>query len=172
MGRNALIRQVRNLTSLLFLLLATSLVHAEDGTAMIGDGSTVVLEFTLALEDGTVIESNVGKDPLTYVQGQGQMLPGLEAALVGVAAGTERKISLAPADGFGEVNAEALQSVPLEEIPENAREVGAILTAQDPSGRQSQVRVAAVEADHVVLDLNHPLAGQNLHFDVKVLEVR
>ncbi len=139
---------------------------------MIKDGSTVVIEFTLKLEDGSVVESSVGGEPLTYVQGQGQMLPGLESALVGVQAGESREVSLTPDEGFGEINPEARQQVPLEAIPPDARKVGASLVGEDDAGHVTQVAVVAVDEAHVVLDLNHPLAGKNLHFDVKVLEVR
>ncbi len=138
---------------------------------MIEDGRTVSLEFTLKLDDGTVAESNVGGEALQYVHGQGQMLPGLEQAITGLTAGDSKDVTLAPAEGFGDINPEAFQAVPLDVIPEDARSPGAMLVASDESGNTRQVRIREIQDDQAIVDLNHPLAGQTLHFSVKVLNI-
>lgn len=138
---------------------------------MIKDGSQVSIEYTLKLADGTVADTNVGGDALTYEQGADQILPGLERELAGLAAGDTKQVSLTAEDGYGEVDPALYHTVPAAEIPEGAREVGAQLMAETNTGQQRPVRVREVKGDEIVLDLNHPLAGQALDFEVKILAV-
>ena len=139
--------------------------------APVEDGKRIAIQYTLKLDDGTVASSNVGKDPLTYVQGSGEVLPALQAALVGMKRGESRMVSLSPAQAYGFVDNSALVEVPPTMIPEQARIVGARLVGWDQQGKETMVRVHEVRADRIVLDHNHPLAGETLHFDVKVLSV-
>lgn len=129
------------------------------------------IEYTLKLDDGTVADSNVGQDALVYTQGSGQILPALEQALEGKQADDEVNVSLSAEDGYGTVNPDAFQEVPPEQIPEEAREVGKVLYGQGPQGQPFQVRVHEVREDAIVVDLNHPLAGEQLFFDVKIVSV-
>jgi FKBP-type peptidyl-prolyl cis-trans isomerase SlyD len=135
-------------------------------------GVKVCLEYTLKLDDGHVVESNVGRNPLEYTHGSAQIIPGLESALEGLKAGDTKQVELAPAEGYGEPVAEAVQEVPSERIPEDAREVGAELQAQTTDGNVLRGRVTALRGETAVVDFNHPLAGKTLHFDVKVLDVQ
>lgn len=138
---------------------------------MIEDGNRVSIEYTLELEDGSVADSNVGGDPLHYEHGQGQILRALETSLVGLEVDERKKVTLSPAQGYGDVDPDAFQTVPLAHIPENAREVGAQLISESPSGQRQLIRVSEVLETEAVLDLNHPLAGQTLVFDIKVLSI-
>ncbi|MDX1503255.1 MAG: peptidylprolyl isomerase [Thermoanaerobaculia bacterium] len=138
---------------------------------MIVHGSTVSIHYTLTLEDGTTAESSVGGEPLTYTHGAGQLLPRLEEALEGRAEGDELRVELSPADGYGEPQEAALQEFDLERVPEDSRAVGTLLLASDPEGNSQQVRVAEVREDTVILDFNHPLAGERLTFDLEVVAV-
>lgn len=135
-------------------------------------GKQISLEYTLRLDDKTVVDTNVGRDPLTYTQGQQQIIPGLESALTGMAVGESKNVTVAPNDGYGVVNPQAFQEVPKENIPSEALKVGTQLQGKDSSGRIVRPRVSAVNKDTVVLDFNHPLAGQTLHFDVKVVDIK
>jgi FKBP-type peptidyl-prolyl cis-trans isomerase SlyD len=137
----------------------------------VADGRQVSIEYTLTVK-GEVADTNVGGDPLTYTQGADQILPALEAQLVGLTAGDSKHVTLSPEQGYGPVNPELLQSVPAEQVPEDARVVGAQLVAQSQSGERRPVRVHAIEGDQIVMDLNHPLAGETLNFDVKILSVQ
>ncbi len=137
----------------------------------IEDGSKVAITYTLTLDDGTTADSNVDGEPLVYEQGGGQILPALEAAVAKLEPGGETKVSLGPEQGYGPVHQEAFHRVAAQELPEDAREAGALLVATDPSGRQQMIRVHEVDGDEVVIDANHPLAGQALHFDVKLESV-
>jgi FKBP-type peptidyl-prolyl cis-trans isomerase 2 len=138
---------------------------------VIEKGKNVSIEYTLKLDDGSVADSNVGGDPLTYEQGGGQILPALEQALEGMDQGQTKEVVLDPAEGYGTVDQEAYHQVPLDRIPEDARKEGTMLMAHDPQGGQQPVRVHEVGDEHAVLDFNHPLAGQRLHFQVKVVGV-
>ena len=130
------------------------------------------IEYTLTDDQGNVIDSSAGGEPLAYLHGAGNIIPGLEAALEGKIVGDAFKISIAPADGYGEKNESMLQQVPREMFQGvDVIEAGMQFHAQTDHGMQV-ITVTAVESDLITVDGNHPLAGQNLHFDVKVLEVR
>ena len=138
---------------------------------MVEDGKMIAIEYTLKLDDGTMASTNVGQDPLSYVQGGTDVLPALQDALAGMQKGDSKEVSLSPDQAYGAVDATALVEVPTEMIPEEARTVGTRLVGRDQQGNESFVRVHEVQTDRIVLDHNHPLAGENLHFDVKVLSV-
>jgi FKBP-type peptidyl-prolyl cis-trans isomerase SlyD len=108
---------------------------------------------------------------LTYTHGAGTMVPGLEKALDGMAVGDTKQVIVTPAEGFGPVDPDALQEVEKQLLPPDALHVGAQLTATLADGRTIYPRVAAIKTDAVVLDLNHPLAGKTLYFDVKILDI-
>jgi len=156
----------------LTLLAAPAPAAAEGEKKLIADGSKVSIEYTLKLDDGSTADTNVGGDPLVYEQGKGQILPALEKELAGLSVDDTKKVNLSAKDGYGEVDPAAIQRVPASAIPEEARKAGAQLVAQDPAGQQRPVRVQAVEGDQVVVDMNHPLAGKALHFDVKILAIQ
>lgn len=138
---------------------------------MVEEGRSVSIEYTLKLEDGETVDSNVGGEALTYVQGRQQILPALEEALAGLEVDDSKEVRLTPEQGYGAVDPEAFRKVPASEIPEEARQAGAQLIARDDAGRQRPVRVHDVSGDEVTVDLNHPLAGQTLNFEVKILAI-
>ena len=135
---------------------------------MIQSGSKVSIEYTLTLDDGSKVDSNVGGEPLVYTQGEGQIIRGLESEMEGMATGDEKKVRVEAKDGYGEVDPEALREIDAEQVPEDARQVGAMLMAQ---GHGAPIRVAEIRGEKIVLDFNHPLAGKDLNFAVKVLTV-
>lgn len=139
---------------------------------MIQDGSVVDLEYTVSLQQGDVIQSNKGQEVFTYTHGQGQILPGLEKELAGMEAGDEKKIQLDPQDAYGPVNPQAFQDVPRDKLPTEGLEVGATFAMKDNQGKSFSVRVHEITEEKVTLDLNHPLAGKTLVFDVKVVGVK
>jgi FKBP-type peptidyl-prolyl cis-trans isomerase 2 len=137
----------------------------------IGPGKKVSIEYTVKLDDGTEAQSNVGEEPLVYEQGASQIFPALEQALVGLSVNDTKQVKIAPKDGFGDVDPGNVKEVAIEEIPEAARQVDAVLVGVDPQGNPVPVRVQKVEEKTVTLDLNHPLAGRTLNFDVKILKI-
>jgi FKBP-type peptidyl-prolyl cis-trans isomerase 2 len=148
-------------------LFALSPAQAEGEKEVISDGKQVSFFYKLTV-DGEVLEDNSDLQPLVYLQGGEQILPALEAGLAGMAAGETKTIKLAAADAYGERDAGAIQEVPIDQVPEEARVVGMTLQAQ---GRPGPILVTEVREDVVVLDFNHPLAGKELIFDVKIADV-
>lgn len=135
-------------------------------------GSEVAIEYTLRDDTGQVLDSNTGQFPMTFTQGAGQVIRGLEAGLAGARVGETRRFSVEPGDAYGPVNPAAVAEVPKAKLPAEALKVGAYVVAHGPDGHPRLVRVLEVQATSVVIDLNHPLAGKVLHFEVKVVEVR
>jgi FKBP-type peptidyl-prolyl cis-trans isomerase SlyD len=149
----------------------SSLANAQEAEPVIQDGSTVSIEYTLKLDDGSVADTNVGGDPLVFTQGESQILPALESALAGMKAEDTTEVTLSAEEGYGPVREEAFQEMPVDALPEQGRHVGAQLVGRGPSGQPIFARVVEIEEGTAKVDLNHPLAGQQLHFDVKVLTV-
>lgn len=137
----------------------------------ITDGRKVGIEYTLKLDDGTTVDTNVGGQPLVYEQGGGEILPALEDSLLGLQVDDTKHVTLPPEQGYGPLKSEAYRSVAADLVPAEAREVGTPLMLQAPDGQQMPVRVHEVKPTEVVLDFNHPLAGETLNFDVRVLSV-
>ena len=139
---------------------------------VVKDGSVVSLQYSLSEENGSLIESNKGKDPLKYTHGSKQIVPGLEKELTGMKVGDEKRVKVKPEDAYGLVNPKAFQEVPKEQIPADGMKVGATLAAKGPHGQEIPVRIHEIKKESVVLDLNHPMAGKTLLFDIKILDIQ
>jgi FKBP-type peptidyl-prolyl cis-trans isomerase SlyD len=135
-------------------------------------GVLVSIEYTLTDEAGKVIESNVGKEPLTYVHGSGQIVRGLEKELVGMKVGEQKKIQVTPEEGYGLRDPNAVQEIRKDKIPAEAQQVGATLMTQAADGRSLPLRIQEIREKTVVVDFNHPLAGRTLNFDVRVTDLK
>lgn len=139
---------------------------------VVENGSVVSLQYSLTGEDGKLIESNKDKDPLQYTHGQQQIVPGLEKELTGMKVGGEKRVKVNPEDGYGPVDPKAFQELPKEQFPPNGLKIGAVLIAKGPEGQTIPVRVHEIKEKTVVIDLNHPMAGKTLLFDVKILDIQ
>ena len=132
----------------------------------------VSIEYTLADDEGTVLDSSRGREPLVYLHGVGQMIPGLEAALADKGAGDTLQVRVLPADAYGERDDSLVQKASRSQLQGvDEIEVGMQFQAGGAQGRQI-VTVVAIDGDQVTLDANHPLAGVPLNFAVEVVEVR
>lgn len=139
----------------------------------VNDNCAVSIHYTLTNDEGQQIDSSLGQEPLVYVHGANNIVPGLEQALVGKAEGEQVQVTVQPADGFGEINPELVQSVPREAFQGVDKvEPGMQFGIQGPEGETQRVTVSEVGDETVTIDGNHPLAGQVLHFDVSVEKVR
>jgi len=157
-----------------FMWMLTAPGWAEDkkpAADVVADGKQVSVEFTLSLDDKTEVQSNVGKEPLVYTHGAHQIVPGLEKNLAGVKEGETKHIVVSPEEGYGQIDPKRTQEVEKDKIPEGARKVGSKLTGRAPNGQMMFAEVKEVKDKTVILDMNHPLAGKKLIFDVKVLKV-
>ena len=135
-------------------------------------GRTVSIEYTVWDEEKIEIDTNIDLDPLTYVHGEGEIIPGLEKELEGLKVGDEKEITVAPDEAYGQISEENLVAVPTADIPEEARKEGAHLETTTDDGQVLSAVVSHVSDEETVLDFNHPLAGETLRFQVKVLEVQ
>ena len=132
----------------------------------------VTINYTLTDEQGSVLDSSEGRDPLAYIHGSGSIIPGLESALEGKSAGDALAVSVSPQEGYGERD-EALTHVVSKDMFNDVEdlEVGMRFQAQSDQGRQV-FSVIKIEEDEVTVDANHPLAGMTLNFDVNVVDIR
>ncbi|WP_433754489.1 FKBP-type peptidyl-prolyl cis-trans isomerase [Nocardia sp. CA-135398] len=133
----------------------------------------VSIEYTLTADDGEVLDTSVGDAPLVYLHGADNIVPGLEQALVGKDTGDEVVVVVEPEDGYGEYLAELVNTVD-RDMFEGADELeaGMEFHTESPDGESQIVTVRRVDGDEVTIDANHPLAGQRLHFTVKIVDVR
>lgn len=139
--------------------------------AAIKDSMDVGIEYTLTV-DGAVVDSTEGKAPFHYIQGQRQMIPGLERQLAGLRVGDTKDVTVAPVDGYGEIDPAAFVEVPKTQLPKDVTPtVGMILRGVNPDGHTFRAKISEMKDASVVLDLNHPLAGKTLNFHVKVVEI-
>ena len=139
----------------------------------IQNDKVVTMHYHLTDSDGQVLDSSHGSDPLTYLHGAGHIIQGLEQALTGLDVGATKTVEVAPADAYGEHDANAIQTVPRQELAGIANlEVGMQLQAQHPDGRTVTLFVKEIREQEVILDSNHPLAGMALTFDVEIMEIR
>lgn len=132
----------------------------------VADGLKVTIEYTLTLADKTVVDTNVGKAPFTYTQGQPEILQGLQKALLGMKAGQQKKVELLAEQAYGLYDKKATMTIERDKVPAEVK-VGSML--RSPDGRA--VKVLEITEKSVVVDMNHPLAGKNIAFDVKILNV-
>jgi len=134
--------------------------------------SVVGIEYTLKDSAGEVVDSNVGGEPLFFIQGLGTIVPGLEIALNDRALGDSFDVEVKAADGYGEYDAERRRAIPRDSVPQlKDVQPGAMLQATGPEGT-SVVTVAAVNETEIVIDGNHPMAGKDLFFSIVVKEIR
>lgn len=140
---------------------------------LIDEKSYVAIDYRLTLASGEEIDSSPGGQPFGFITGAGQVIPGLEKGLMGKTAGDQAKIVIEPEDGYGPVNENLFQDIPKSQFPDDCEiEPGMTFQAQGPHGPIMLTVKEINDDDSVTVDLNHPLAGQRLHFDVKVMEVR
>lgn len=138
----------------------------------VADQTYVTIDYTLTLDSGEVVDKSQAGEPLGFICGSGQIIRGLEKGLEGMQAGEAAKVTVEPSDGYGEAQEELLRDLPRDNFPDDlAIEPGMGFEAKGPHGPVT-FRIREVGEETVVADFNHPLAGQRLHFDVKVDEVR
>lgn len=138
---------------------------------MIKNGSLVRFEYTLSDENGKVLQSNKGKDPVSYKHGQGNIIPGVEKALAGMEVNEEKSFRVPPDEAYGPVDPNDFKEVPKTAVPAAALKPGTPLATRGPKGEELVIHVYEVKEETVVLDFNHPLAGKTLNFEVKVLGI-
>jgi FKBP-type peptidyl-prolyl cis-trans isomerase SlpA len=133
-------------------------------------GTKVTLHFALVLEDGDVIDSNFETVPATFTVGDGNLLPGFESTLIGLENGDEREFTIPPEEAFGQHNPQNVQRVDRSNFDQQELEVGAMFSFQNGDGELPGV-IIEFEDEEILVDFNHPLAGKNIIFQVKIMDI-
>jgi FKBP-type peptidyl-prolyl cis-trans isomerase SlyD len=138
----------------------------------IADDKVVGIHYKLADNAGNVLDSSEGRDPLYYLHGYGNIIPGLEDELEGKELNEKLNVKVLPEDGYGEYNKEMVYVIERSKFPDPKNiEVGMVFTS-NAQGQQINLNVVGVEGDNITLDANHPLAGKELNFDVEIVDIR
>ena len=138
---------------------------------MVESGKTVKVHYKGTLDDGSVFDSSEGKDPLEFKVGSGQVIPGFDAAVQEMEAGDTKTVKIASDQAYGDLRDDMIASVPKDQMPTDITpEAGQMLQIKTPQG-MIPVRVSEVKEDSVTIDANHPLAGQDLTFELTLVEV-
>jgi len=133
---------------------------------------SVKVHYTGKLTDGKVFDSSVGKDPLQFTVGAGQMIAGFDAAVDGMALNDKKTVNIPAAEAYGESNPDLIQQVAKTNLPADMNpKVGDSLVASGPDGRQTRVTVTEVSENEVTIDANHELAGKELVFEIELVEI-
>lgn len=139
--------------------------------SVIGQHSQITLHFRLKLADGEEVDTTFSREPATCTLGDGSLLPGLEACLLGLKAGDRREFRVSPGQGFGERNPDNIQTFKRARFAGIVLEPGLVVSFADAASAELPGVVKSIDGDHVTVDFNHPLAGSDLIFEVQILEV-
>jgi len=135
-------------------------------------GKFVSVNYTGTLENGEQFDSSEGRPPMEFKVGAGQMIKGFEAAVMGMALNEKKTITLAPGEAYGDRDDKQMHEFPRDQVPaEIDPQVGQTLALTSPQGQQIPARIAAVDQEKITFDLNHPLAGETLIFDIEVVGI-
>lgn len=137
------------------------------------DGDSVTFHYTGTLSDGTQFDSSIGRDPMAATLGQGQLIPGFETAMVGMEVGDSQTFTIPADEAYGERKAELVQTLDLDGFPDGgaAVDIGQTYEMTTHTGQPLPVTVMAIEENEVTVDANHPLAGQDLTFDLELVGI-
>ncbi len=135
-------------------------------------GDTVRIHYTGKLEDGTQFDSSEGREPLQFAVGGGQVIPGFDNAVEGMAVGDKKSVTIQPEEAYGQRHEQLVQDVPRDQLPDDLTPaVGMELQAKDQSGQMMRLSVTAIDEESITVDGNHPLAGKTLNFDIELVEI-
>lgn len=135
-------------------------------------GDSVTIHYTGTLTDGTVFDSSEGREPLPFTIGSGQVIPGFEEAVVGMAVGESKTVTIPCDKAYGPRNEQMVINVPVAQVPEDITpEIGMQLQLMNEQNQPVVVRVVEITDEHIALDANPPLAGKDLTFDIQLVSV-
>lgn len=161
---------------IIFLLFSCkknlSVSESKGGKMVVEKNDTIEVEYTGKFENGEVFDTSKGRGPLKFKVGSGTLIPGFENACVGMKLGEEKTVLIKPEDAYGERNESFVRKFPISMLPPDFKvEKGMYITLQSPDGRKIPAKVVNVDKESITLDMNHPLAGKNLIFDIKVVKI-
>jgi peptidylprolyl isomerase len=135
------------------------------------NGDTVRVHYTGTLADGTEFDTSRGRDPISFTLGEGDVIPGFESAVAELEVGQSATVTIPATEAYGDRNEDALQQFPLEAFGESVPQVGWGVELQNPQGQRVNAMVVEIGDETVTLDFNHPLAGQDLTFDLELVQI-
>jgi len=135
------------------------------------NGDTVRVHYTGTLADGTEFDTSRGRDPISFTLGDGDVIPGFETAVAELEVGQSATVTIPAAEAYGDRNEDALQQFPIEAFGESVPQVGWGVELQNPQGQRVNAMVVEIGDETVTLDFNHPLAGQDLTFDLELVQI-
>ena len=141
--------------------------------SQVKNNDTVKVHYTGKLTNGQIFDSSLEREPLEITVGEGKLIPGFENALLDMKVNEKKTVEIAKEEAYGDIQKELLHQVQKEHLPQDVQpEIGMGLSSKGSDGTEHQFRVVEVEEDHIVIDGNHPLAGQDLVFDLEVVEIK
>lgn len=136
------------------------------------ENDTVEVHYTGKLSNGQIFDSSLEREPIKVTLGQGSLIPGFEKGLIDMEPNEKKTVTIPKEEAYGEINKEMFHKVSKADLPEDIKpEVGMGLMAKNPDGSENQLRIAEVGDDHIIIDANHPLAGQDLTFDLVLVGI-
>ncbi|WP_445956479.1 FKBP-type peptidyl-prolyl cis-trans isomerase [Yeosuana sp.] len=140
--------------------------------SQVKENDTVKVHYTGKLINGQIFDSSLEREPLEVNLGQGMLIPGFEKAIIDMKVNEKKTVNIVKEEAYGDVKEELFHEVKKEQLPQDMTpEVGMGLASENPDGTENQFRIAAVNEDHIIVDGNHPLAGQDLTFDLELIEI-
>jgi FKBP-type peptidyl-prolyl cis-trans isomerase 2 len=141
--------------------------------SVVKENDTVKVHYTGKLTNGQIFDSSLEREPLEVTIGKGMLIPGFENAIIDMKVNEKKTVEIDKEEAYGDIQKELFHEVQNEQLPEDVKpEIGMGLASKGEDGREHQFRVVDVKDDHIVIDGNHPLAGQNLVFDLEVVEIK
>ena len=167
----------RFILGIIFCVCSSSVAFTEeslepDKDIKVSTGTKVSIEYSFKLENKSVVDTNVGSEPLTFIQGSHELLPALENELEGMTIGESKQITVSPEEGYGLVDKNAVIELDKEQFSQDELEIGTVLQSLNSDGQPIYAQVAEIKEKTVLLDFNHPLASKTLFFDIKVLDIQ
>lgn len=139
---------------------------------LVKKGDRIKVQYTGTLQDGTIFDKSKEEEPLEFTVGSGQIIPGFDKAVEGMKLNEEKKVTINPEDAYGKRDETAIREFPKNSLPEDFKpEKGMVIRLQDQTGRAIPGRIADINENSVTIDLNHPLAGKELTFNIKVIGI-
>jgi len=136
------------------------------------DNDTVKVHYTGKLKNGEIFDSSLEREPIKVTLGQQSLIPGFENGLLNMELNEKKTVVIPMEDAYGDIKKELFQKVPKEELPEDLKpEIGMGLLAKGPDGSERQIKIVDVKKDAIIIDANHPLAGQELTFELEIVEI-
>lgn len=141
--------------------------------SQVKENDTVRVHYTGKLSDGQIFDTSADRGPLEATLGQGLLIPGFEKAIIDMKVNEKRTVTIPKEEAYGDIQEELFHKVDNSQLPEEVKpEVGMGLVSRSEDGREHQFRVAQVNEDHIIVDGNHPLAGQDLTFELELIEIK